>query len=374
MSAPDTGSADAIRRLFDRHLETGLHHGGQLAVYSDGDLVVDAAGGRTGPDGGETTADQRHLLFSCTKPYAAVCLHQLVEDGDVDYDDPVVEHWPAFADDGTAKAGVTVRQVLSHQSGLNESAFDDRPDLWGDWDEAAAAMADADLALDPGTPAYQTLTFGWLVGELVRQVTGTRIDDYAAENLFGPLGMDDTSIGVDDPDEVATLVGFDEFDRCRDPGEGLEDMTEKEAAAAFNEPGVLGAVVPAATGVGTARDMARFYACMANGGELDGTRVLERETVEAMTTLQAETEDDGTLSRPARYGLGVWIGGGVTDSFGTLSAPSTFGHLGLGSIAGWGDLDSDLGFAYVTNGIREESFEHWARVNTMTDAVRQVFG
>ena len=93
-----------------------------------------------------------------------------------------------------------------------------------------------------------------------------------------------------------------------------------------------------------------------------------------MTTLQAETEDDGTLSRPARYGLGVWIGGGVTDSFGTVSAPSTFGHLGLGSIAGWGDLDSDLGFAYVTNGIREESFEHWARVNTMTDAVRQVFG
>jgi len=159
MSAPDAGSADVIRRLFDRHLEAGLHHGGQLAVYSDGDLVVDAAGGRTGPDGGETTADRRHLLFSCTKPYAAVCLHQLVEDGDVDYDDPVVEHWPAFADDGTAKAGVTVRQVLSHQSGLNESAFDDRPDLWGDWDEAAAAMADADLALDPGTPAYQTLTF-----------------------------------------------------------------------------------------------------------------------------------------------------------------------------------------------------------------------
>jgi CubicO group peptidase (beta-lactamase class C family) len=373
MATFSTDPDETLQRLFQRQIDVGLHHGAQLAVYRQGDLVLDLAGGTTGPEGGETTADQQHILFSCTKPFVAVCVHQLVEDGDLSYDDPIVDHWSEFADEGTAKAGVTVRQVLAHHSGINESAFDERPDLWHDWDAAVAAMEDAEPTLEPGTPGYQTLTYGWILGELVRRVTGTPVEEYLQANLFGPLGMDGTTLGADDADDVATLAGFEEFDRCRDPGEGLESMTPPEAAAAFNEPSVLESVVPAATSVGTARDVARFYGCLANGGAIDETRILERETVDAMTSLHGDTRDDGTLSRPMRYALGVWVGGAVNDAFGTLSGPETFGHLGLGSIAGWGDSAADLGFAYVTNGIREESFEHWARVNTVADAVRQTY-
>ncbi len=374
MTAFPTDPDGKLRRLFQRHLDVGLHHGAQLAVYRQGELVLDLAGGTTGPDGDETAADQQHLLFSCTKPFVAVCVHQLAESGDLSYDDPIVDHWPGFADDGTAKAAVTVRQVLSHHSGLTESAFDDRPGLWHDWDAAVAAMEDAELTLEPGTAAYQTLTYGWIVGELVRRVTGTPVEEYVQANVFDPLGMDDTTLGADDADDVATLVGFEEFDRCRDPGEGLETLAPREAAAAFNDPSVLESVVPASTGVGTARDMARFYGCLADGGATDGCRLLDRETVDAMTSLHGDTPDDGTLSRPMRYALGVWNGGAVNDGFGTLSGPETFGHLGLGSVAGWGDSAADLGFAYVTNGIREGSFEHWARANTVADAVRQTYG
>ena len=92
-----------LRAEFDRHLDVGLHHGAQLAVYVDGDLVVDFAGGTTGPDGDETTAETRHLIFSCTKPYAGVGLQQLIEQGEAAYDDPVADHYPGSPTTGRRK-------------------------------------------------------------------------------------------------------------------------------------------------------------------------------------------------------------------------------------------------------------------------------
>ncbi|SEW15723.1 serine hydrolase domain-containing protein [Natrinema salifodinae] len=363
---------ERIAALFDRHLEVGLHHGAQLAIYVDGEPEIDLAGGATGPDGEEETPETRHILFSSTKPYAAVTLHSLVEDGDLEYDDRVVDHWPEFADEGTEKAAITVRQVLSHTSGLTEGEIDDRPDLWTDWDAVVEQLEEMEPVYSPGeVPAYHPLTFGWLVGELVRRISGAPIEAAAAERVFEPLGMDDTGIGLreDEDDDVATLVAFEEFDRCRDPGEGLGDHTE--VAAPFNSEEIHRAVIPAANGIGTARDMARFYACLANGGELDGTRLLSTETVDRMTTLEAETEADGTLGREARFALGFWKGGTTVAPYGSLSPERAFGHAGLGSSVGWADPEENIGFSYVTNGVRDGSYEHVARVNAVADAVRQ---
>ncbi|WP_231188104.1 serine hydrolase domain-containing protein [Haladaptatus sp. DYF46] len=361
-----------LRAAFDRQLDVGLHHGAQLAVYVDGELAVNFAGGSTAPDGEPTTTETPHIVFSCTKPYVGVGLHQLVERGEADYDDPVVDHWPEFADEGSEKADITLRHVLSHTAGIPYGEFDERADKWGDWDAVVQAMEDIDPVFPPGErAAYHAFNYGWVVGELVRRISGHPVDEYVAENVFEPLGMDDTSIGLDEDeaDDVATLSGFDVFDRCRDPGEGL-GIPASESAETFNSEAVHRAVIPAANGIGTARDMARFYACIANGGELDGTRVLTEGTVETATRTHAETESDGTLSRPARYALGFWTGGLANDMFGTVSTERTFGHAGLGSIFGWGDPDLNIGFAYVTNGIREESYEHAARVNSLSDAVR----
>ncbi|MFC4543036.1 serine hydrolase domain-containing protein [Halosolutus amylolyticus] len=362
---------ERIAALFDRQLELGLHHGAQLAVYVDGEAVLDLAGGVTGPDGEETTRTQRHVLFSSTKPYAAVTLHTLVDEGELSYDDRVVDHWPEFADSGTEKAEITVRQVLSHTAGLTQGEIDERPDLWDDWDACVERIEAMEPVFSPGErPAYHPLTFGWLVGELVRRVAGTPIEDAARERVFEPLGMDDTGIGLrdDEDDDVATLVAFEAFDRCRDPGEGLGDHTE--VAAPFNTEAVHRSVIPAATGLGTARDMARFYACLANGGELDGTRLLSAETVAEMTALEAETDADGTLGRPGRFALGFWKGGTTADPYGSLTPEYVFGHAGLGSSVGWADPEANVGFSYVTNGVREGSYEHVARVRQLADAVR----
>jgi CubicO group peptidase (beta-lactamase class C family) len=362
---------ERIIDLFDRHLDVGLHHGAQLAVYVDGERVLDLAGGTTGPSGEVTSPRTRHLLFSCTKPYAAVSLHALVDDGRLAYDDRVVDHWPGFAKEGTEKAEITVRQVLSHTAGLQHGEIDDRPDLWPDWDAVVGQLERMEPVATPGEqPAYHALTFGWLVGELVRRVSGSRIEDVAAERVFDPLEMTDTGIGLrtHEPDDVATLTAFNEFDRCRDPGEGLGDHTQ--VAAPFNTEAIHRAVIPAANGIGTARDMARFYACLANGGELEGIRVLSEGTVDAMTTVQAETDADGTLSREARFALGFWKGGTTIAPFGTLSPDRAFGHAGLGSSVGWADPETNVAFSYVTNGVRDGSYEHLARVNALADAVR----
>ena len=373
MAAIPADDRERLRAEFDRQLEVGLHHGAQLAVYIDGELVVDFAGGTTGPEGGQTTPETRHLLFSCTKPYAGVGLHQLIEAGAADYDDPVVDHWPAFAEAGSRKAEITIRHVLSHTAGIPYGEFDQAVDQWGDWDAVVAAMEAIEPVFEPGEqPAYHTFNYGWLVGELIRRISGQPVEEYVDEHVFDPLGLDDTSIGIRgdaDPEAVARLSGFEVFDRCRDPGEGL-DNPASDAAALFNQPGVQRAVIPAANGIGTARDMARFYACIANGGALDGTRLLDAATVEEATRTHAETDSDGTLSRPARYGLGFWTGGLENDMFGSVSRERMFGHAGLGSVFAWGDPELDVGFAYVTNGIREESYEHAARVSGLSDSVR----
>ena len=363
---------ERLRAEFDRQLDVGLHHGSQLAVYVDGELVVDFAGGTTGPEGSETTPGTRHLIFSCTKPYAGVGLHQLIERGAADYDDRVVDHWPEFADPGTAKAEITIEHVLSHTAGIPYGEFDDRAEDWGDWDAVVAAREAIEPVYEPGEqPAYHTFNYGWLVGELIRRLSGRPVDEYVADHVFEPLGMAQSSIGLDadEPDDVATLAGFEMYDRCRDPGEGL-GIPAAESAAAFNDEAVRRAVIPAANGISTAREMARFYACLANGGAFEGTRLLDADTIANATRTHAETEEDGTLSRPARYGLGVWTGGLANDMFGSFSRERMFGHAGLGSIFGWGDPELNVGFAYVTNGIREESWEHAARVSGLSDAVR----
>ncbi|KZN23145.1 serine hydrolase [Haladaptatus sp. R4] len=372
MSHFTDGQKQKLHAAFNRQLDVGLHHGAQLAVYMDGELAIDFAGGLTGPGGKPTTSETPHIVFSCTKPYVGVGLHQLVEQGNANYDDPVVDHWPEFADEGSQKAEITLRHVLSHTAGIPYGEFDERADKWGDWDAVVQAMEDIDPIFDPGEqPAYHTFNYGWLVGELIHRISGQHVDEYIAQNVFEPLDMNDTSLGLneDEEDTVATLTGFEVLDRCRDPGEGL-GIPASESAEAFNQEAVHRAVIPAANGIGTARDMARFYACIANGGELTGNRILSTDTVEIATQTHAETESDGTLSRPVRYALGFWTGGLANDMFGTVSTERMFGHAGLGSIFGWGDPEHSIGFAYVTNGIREESYEHAARVNAMSDAVR----
>jgi CubicO group peptidase (beta-lactamase class C family) len=366
-----TRGTERIEQLFEHHLEQGLHHGAQLTVYRGDELVVDLAGGTLGPDRNDAATDSRFFLFSCTKPYAAACIHHLADQGELRFDDPVVEHWPTFAQERTAKEAVTVRHVLTHQAGLPVVDADDNPDIWNDPDALAESVETADLDFQPGeTAEYHTLSFGWLVGELVRQITDQRIDQYARDNIFGPLNMDRTHIGLpdDEPHDVTTLVGFELTDKLVESEVSIKS-TNEEVAELFNRESVRRSLIPGANGVGPARELARFYACYLNGGELDGTRILEPETVAEATSVQVEVEPDETVASGQRYGLGFQLGGALPNRHGIGVPATNYGHAGLGSSISWADPEVGLAFAYVTNGIRDD-FEHNARMSEMGEAVR----
>lgn len=326
--------------------------GAQLAVYAEGELAVDLTVGELVYGDGEVSSDDRYLLFSATKPYVATCIHQLVEDGALDYDDRVREHWPEFAAPGTAKAEVTVRHVLCHQAGFPQSRMDARPEAWTDRAAVIAAMEEMDLEYEPGSRAvYHPHTFGWVLGELVRRKTGTSLRAYAEENVFDPLGMDRTTIGLapDEPDDVRHYRGFDQLDWL--PDGGAFDMSGEEADSFGRTGHVRRAFIPGVNGIGTARDMARFYACLLEGGELDGARIVEPETIDAATELQPAV--DTTTSPPRRYGMGFENIRSPWHRHGIMVSDRVYGMGSFGAITGWGDFERGIGFTYVANSFKK---------------------
>lgn len=360
---------ERVKRVFEYHTRTGLHHGAQLAVYQDGELAVEMASGTTGPNGREDTPDTRHLIFSCTKPLAAACVHHLADQGELSFDDRIVEHWPEYAEEGTDKAKGTVRHALSHQTGMPEMAVDSEYAKWGDPDALAKGVEQAEVQFEPGSTAqYHTLSYGWIVGELVRQASGQTIDTYARENVFEPLGMEDTYIGLPSgvEDNTAKFAGFKNPDLVK--GRAPDPNNNAAVAGLFNRESVHRGIVPAANGQAPARDLARFYAAYLNGGSIGGTDFIGSDVVDEVTSLEVSVQY--SENSYFQYGLGFGKGGGIPDSYGISAPESNFGHGGFGSCNTWGDPDRGLAFVYLTNGIRND-YEHYQRMATMAETVRE---
>jgi CubicO group peptidase (beta-lactamase class C family) len=356
-----------VERLFTAQLSSlRLHPGAALAVYRHGRLVLDLTAGFADTQQGDPVRpDTLFLLFSSTKPLASVALWQQIERGAAALDDPVAAHWPAFA--GNGKAGVTLRHVLSHRGGFPLTPPTLTPEHWGDWTWAVRAIEAMPLSYEPGVvSAYHHLTQQWVCAELVHRLGGRAYQDYLRAEITGPLTMNDTFVGLplDQEHRAARLHATESADE-----------REREILQRFNRREVRRAVVPAATGFSTARDMARFYAVLAAGGELDGVRVLRPETVAQMFQIEVDGEIDRTFDVPVRRGLGFELGG-LTDqrrhSPGAGSTVRTFWHGGFGSSVCWGDADTGLAMAFLSNGVRRDQAGAIAR-RDLSDAVRAVF-
>lgn len=363
---------DRVHAEFDRQLETGLHYGAQLAVYADGELVVDRADGEAIPDGPPTTPDRKHVLYSSSKAYLAGAVAKLVDDGLLSFDDRIVEYWPEFAEPGSTKAEITPRHVLSHQSGLARTSMFGSPDRWDDWDEVVAAVEDAKLYFDPGTDAaYQLLSYGWILGELIRRVYDRDLAAAMEDLVFDPLGLSETSLGLPtDSDAMpAKIVFFENPDRATE----LEGAFNRKAMTAiYNTPRFQQIPIPAANCMGTARDLARFFACLANGGSLAGNRYLDRWIVDEMTSVQIAVGNDWTYHKPARYALGFDRVGAGQNMYGLTASEHVFGGYGSRAHVAWADPEADVAMALVTNGMLED-YEHTLRSNMISDAVRAAF-
>src|SRR2546430_378916 len=179
-----------VQEAIDQLVESGAERGVQVAVYRDGEQVVDAVAGVADPATGRlVTPETPFYNFSIGKGATATVAHMLAQRGLFGYDTPVVELWPEFGAHG--KESVTVRQVLSHTAGVPAIPLDTTFEDLCDWDKMCAAIADAELWWEPGTKiGYHAYTFGYIVGEIIRRVSGKPISQLLREEISGPLGIE----------------------------------------------------------------------------------------------------------------------------------------------------------------------------------------
>lgn len=348
---------DAFAANFAEHDEIGA----AVSVVVDGRVVVDlwagwADPGRTRPWRRDTIAN----VYSCTKGMTALCLHRLVETGRVDLDAPVARYWPEFAQGD--KGRIPVRWLLSHRAGLAAVKPMLPEAALYDWDAMVAALAAETPWWEPGTRhGYHAVTFGWLVGEVVRRVSGKSLGTYFRDEVAGPLGLD-FHIGLAESHhgraaELTTIpMPAPDFEGPRLAAVILSDP-EGVAARAFMNPISLAhgpnvaawrsAEIPGANGHAAARDLARVYGVLARGGTQDGVHLAGREVIDAMRT-EESLGPDLVLGITTRFGLGFMLPQDAPDSqFGPNRA--AFGHPGAGGHLGFADPEAQVGFGYVMN-------------------------
>jgi CubicO group peptidase (beta-lactamase class C family) len=353
-----------VRVALTEVLTSGAEVGAALAVIVDGHAVVDLWGGhadaaRTRPWQPDTLVN----LYSIGKAVSAVCALRLAEAGALDLDTPVAAYWPEFAQAG--KARIPLRYLLTHQAALPAVARPLPPEAWHERDVMTAALAAQAPWWEPGAGhGYHVNTQGFLIGEVIRRVTGTTLGAYLREQIAGPAGID-FHIGLDaDVDarcaEVVPAPPSPEGEELRrrlsvDPGTvtGLDLM---RVNAYRNPPGLSGigvvntrawraAEVPSTNGHGTARAVARLYSALAGDGTLAGVHVLAPATIARATEEQVYGEDI-VLQRPTRYGLGFQLTMGERP---LGPGPRAFGHFGAGGSLGFADPDTRLAFGYAMN-------------------------
>ncbi|TFE50967.1 class A beta-lactamase-related serine hydrolase [Streptomyces sp. ICN441] len=356
---------EPVRDAFARNFEARGEHGAAVAVYRDGVKVVDLWGGTRDVDGAEPWAvDTAQVVRSATKGVAAAVPLLLHQRGQLDLDAPVGTYWPEFKAAGKERA--LVRHLLSHRAGVPALDRPLTPAEAADGTTGARAVAAQAPAWEPGTDhGYHAHTYGWLLAELVRRVTGRTIGRWTAEEMARPLGLD---FWIGAPGDEAHRIG--RIGRIGEPptasGGGLKLRPKRSVAEAYrdpdsltrrafgaidplpdeNDPGYRSAELPASGGVSTARALARFYA--ATIGPVDGHRLFAPATLTLART-EESTGPDRVLVVGTRFGLGYMLHGPASP----LLGPGSFGHPGRGGSLAFADPESGVAFGYVTNGMRK---------------------
>lgn len=361
MAVPITGRVDpaveAVRTAFHDLLSSGRETGAALAVIHNGRLVVDLCGGWR--DAGRTEPWQPDTLvcpFSVSKPFAASCLVQLADRGRVGLDDPISRYWPEFS-----AAAVTVRQVLAHTAGLPVFPIARGANAIADWDLLAGDLAEADAHWTPGSVAAEhALTYGHLVGELVRRLSGRTLGRFLAEELAGPWRLD-IGFGLSEVDQrrCAEL----EHDRADWPSLTLGEPGSLRHAALGNPAGCLelgvlnsplwrGSLLPAVNMHATAVGVARWYAGMLAGGILNDVRLLSADTVAEVIRTQYEGPD-------------LLLGGHVRWTLGMQQDDDgSWGMGGIGGSTGYADPGRGYSLAYLTRRLGD-----FSRVDLIVEAL-----
>jgi CubicO group peptidase (beta-lactamase class C family) len=370
----DTGTCDprfgAVRDEFERNFAERSEVGAAVCVTLEGETMVDLWGGLADPTTGRAwERDTIGVIWSCTKGATALCAHVLVTRGALDLDAPVAKYWPEFAKNG--KGAITVRVLLAHQAGLAAFSEPIPEDAYRDWEMIVDLLTEQEPLWAPGTRhGYHALTYGHLVGEVVRRVTGRSLGTFFREEIGEPLGLD-LWIGLPEQHEhrVAPTIPAP----FPEPG----DVIPTFYRVAMTEPASVGARVlmnsglvfapgwidarathaaelPAFGGIGNARSLARMYRALAVGGTVDGIQLVDGGGLAAMGAVASATSVDATMLVPTRWSLGFVKSVDNSarepgDQDGVILAEDAFGHVGMGGSIGFADPRARASFGYTMN-------------------------
>jgi len=353
-----------VKEAFAENFATKGEVGAGVAITLDNRPVVDLWGGNS--DRARTkpwTRDTLVNVWSTTKGPAAMCLHRLAEQGGLDLNAPVVRYWPEFEQAGKDKMPVTY--LLNHKAGLPAIKAKIPGEMLYDWEAMTTALAAHTPWWEPGTRhGYHAFTYGYLIGEVLRRITGKSLGTYFREEFATPLDLDfHIGLAAEHDARVAQMIGADPLP----PGEpnlfteAFKDPESVSSKALANPSSLMqvktintrewrGAEIAAANGHSTARALARLYGALACGGDVDGVHVLSAESIERCHTVQSDGED-AVLLRPSRFGLGFML---PQPGMAHARNPRNFGHAGAGGSLSYADPDARIGFSYVMNKMRND--------------------
>jgi CubicO group peptidase (beta-lactamase class C family) len=380
---------EGVRDAFEANFAAGLEVGAGLCVHVEGRKVVDLCGGAFDADGRRPYGpDALQFVFSSTKGATAACAHLLAQRGLLDFDEPVATYWPEFAQAG--KGDIPVRYLLSHQAGL---PVVDRTLTTAEflaWDPIVAALAEQAPQWEPGTAhGYHAVSYGYLVGEVVRRISGRSLGTFFADEIAGPLGLE-FYIGLPSELEarVSPIVGGSILSAAAGAGDGGGaggGFSKTLLARALNLAGAIrdldwmnlpewhAAEMPAANGITNAVSLSRMYAGLTGtveGGPSDP--LLTSDQVEKARTVLTFGEDKvfASVGFPMhqKIGLGYW----VASPEALFGGEGAFGHSGAGGSYGFADPERGLAVGYVMNKMSAELLD--PRPHGIVSSIYQAIG
>jgi len=335
-----------VREVFAGNLASGQDVGASFCATVEGETVVDLWGGFA--DGDKTrpwVEDTIVNVYSTTKTMTALTALLVADRGELDFDAPVAKYWPEFAAEG--KGEIKVSQLMSHSAGVSGWDLPATAEDLYDWDKAVALLAAQKPFWEPGSaPGYHAMSQGFLVGEVVRRVTGKSLGTVFREEIAEPLGADfHIGLPASEDHRVADLIpppandasigeGADQY-RINNPPINVSDTRTRAWR---------GAEIPAAGGTGNARSVALVQSILANGGVAKGKRFLSEAGCRKALELQIEGKDL-VLGIPVRYGMGFGLAGGMVP----MPNPNTIYWGGYGGSLVIIDMDAHTTFGYAMN-------------------------
>lgn len=346
-----------MREAFLQNFRDGLEVGAATSVVIDGETVVDLWAGHV--DENRTRSwnqDTIVQVMSVTKAITALLANRLVERGVIELDLPVAKYWPEFAAGG--KGEIPVRHLLTHLAGLPALEELQPPGTVQDWGTMTRLLANQKPLWEPGsTLAYHAVTFGFLVGEVIRRATGKTVGQLVREEITGPLGVSfELGFGKEVDSRVADLLS------AAPAPDGITDLVKTVTADplglfsraflvamptlefGFNTRASRGVEVPAVNGHTNARSLAKIYGALSRGGSIGSVRLLEEESLASATSKQV-----GGLDAIAAIDMHLGLGFMLRRPDAGVVGSRAFGHPGYGGALGFADPDRRLGFGYVMN-------------------------